>query len=152
PVTMAHERGAGAAGASAWLRRLCLTAALLPALAGTACADDAARALTASSDLRTFGDLMLGASEGACAAIYVPTVQIEHILQILPDTTDIVVATGASLTEQYWTDRFRASFERFSSRVTFHWFTDLPAEEMVKRALALPPRSAIYYPAVRVDV
>ncbi len=107
--------------------------------------------LIASSDVSTFSDLTLTANETACATTYDPAVQIDAILQVLPNTTDIVVATGASATEQFWTDAFRRSFQRFSSRVRFHWFTDLSAEDMVKRVTELPPRSAIYYPTIRVD-
>ena len=107
--------------------------------------------LIASSDVRTFSDLTLTANETACATTYDPAVQIDAILQVLPDTTDIVVATGGSATERFWTDAFRRSFQRFSSRVTFHWFTDLSAEEMLKRVTELPPRSVIYYPTIRVD-
>ena len=43
-----------------------------------------------------------------------PAAQIEHILRILPDTTDIAVATGASAAERFWTDMLRRSFARFS--------------------------------------
>ena len=107
--------------------------------------------LIASSDVRTFSDLALTANETACATTYDPAVQIDAILQVLPNTTDIVVATGGSATERFWTDAFRRSFQRFSSRVTFHWFTDLSAEEMLKRVTELPPRSVIYYPTIRVD-
>ena len=35
--------------------------------------------------------------------------------------------------------------------MTFEWFNKLSLNEMVERAAALPPRSAIYYPTVRVD-
>src|SRR5262249_40138762 len=90
-------------------------------------------------------------NETACATTYDPAVQIDDILRILPDTTDIVVATGGSPTERFWTDAFRSSFQRFSPRVTFHWFTVLSANEMVMRAAELPPRSVIYYPTVGVD-
>jgi signal transduction histidine kinase len=107
--------------------------------------------LIASSDVRTFSDLTLTANETACATTYDPAVQIDAILQVLPNTTDIVVATGGSATERFWTDAFRHSFQRFASRVTFHWFTDLSAEDMVKRVTELPPRSVIYYPTIRVD-
>ena len=107
--------------------------------------------LIASSDVRTFSDLTLTANETACATTYDPAVQIDAILQVLPNTTDIVVATGGSATERFWTDAFRRSFQRFSSRVTFHWFTDLSAEDMLKRVTELPPRSVIYYPTIRVD-
>ena len=107
--------------------------------------------LIASSDVSTFSDLTLTANETACATTYDPAVQIDAILQVLPNTTDIVVATGGSATERFWTDAFRRSFQRFASRVTFHWFTDLSAEEMLKRVAELPPRSVIYYPTIRVD-
>ena len=107
--------------------------------------------LIASSDVRTYSDLTLTAKETACPTTYDPAVHIDHILQILPDTTNIVVATGASPSERFWTDLFRRSLQRFSPRVTFEWFTNLSAEEMVKRVAELPPQSAIYYPTVRVD-
>jgi signal transduction histidine kinase len=107
--------------------------------------------LIASSDLRTFSDLTLTANDTACPTTYDPAVHIDHILQLLPETSDIVVATGASPSERFWTDLFRRSLQRFSSRVTFHWFTNLSADDMMKRLAELPPRSAIYYPTVRVD-
>ena len=108
--------------------------------------------LIASSDVRTYNDLALTAHETACPTIYDPVVHINHILQLLPDTTNIVVATGASPSERFWTDLFRRSLEGFSSRgVTFDWFTDLSADDMMNHVAKLPPHSAIYYPTVRVD-
>jgi hypothetical protein len=107
--------------------------------------------LIASTDVLTYSDFTLTANETACPTMYDPAVHIDHILQMLPDTTDIVVATGASPLERFWTVLFRRSFRRFSPHVTFEWFTNLSGEEMVKRVAELPPRSAIYYPTVRVD-
>jgi signal transduction histidine kinase len=108
--------------------------------------------LIASSDVRTYSDLPLTANETACPTIYDPVVHIDYILRALPDTTHIVVATGASPSERFWTDLFRRSLQRFSSRgVTFDWFTDLSADDMLERVAQLPPHSAIYYPTVRVD-
>jgi signal transduction histidine kinase len=107
--------------------------------------------LIASSDVRTFSDLTLTANDTACPTTYDPAVHIDHILRLLPDTTNIVVATGASPSERFWTDLFRLSLQRFSRNVTFHWFTNLSADDMVKRVAELPQRSAIYYPTVRVD-
>jgi signal transduction histidine kinase len=79
-------------------------------------------------------------------------VHIDHILRLLPDTTNIVVATGASPSERFWTDLFRHSLQHFSNRgVTFEWFTELSADEMLRRVAELPPHSAIYYPTIRVD-
>ena len=107
--------------------------------------------LIASSDVRTYSDLTLAANDTAVPTFFDPAVHIDHILQLLPDTTNIVVATGASPTEQFWTAQFRRSLQSFSSRVTFHWLTALSADDMVKLVAELPPRSAIYYPTICVD-
>jgi signal transduction histidine kinase len=111
----------------------------------------AAPLLVAASDARTFGEFDLGASGTACPVSFDPAAHIEHILQIMPDTTDIMVALGASATERFWTDTLRGLFARFAPRVKFHWITDLSAAAMVQAVAALPERSAIYYPTVRVD-
>ena len=108
--------------------------------------------LIATSDVRTYEDLALTANDTACPTIYDPTVHIEHILRLLPDTDHIVVAmTGASATEQFWNDLFQRALQRSSRRVTLEWFTHLAADDMVKRVAALPAHSAIFYPTIRVD-
>src|SRR6478609_8546415 len=108
--------------------------------------------LIATSDVRTYEDLALTAADTACPTIYDPTVHIDHILRLLPDTDHIVVAmTGASATEQFWNDLFQRALQRSSRRVTLEWFTHLAADDMVKRVAALPAHSAIFYPTIRVD-
>ena len=108
--------------------------------------------LIATSDVRTYEDLALTAADTACPTIYDPTVHIDHILRLLPDTDHIVVAmTGASATEQFWNDLFQHALQRSSRRVTLEWFTHLAADDMVKRVAALPAHSAIFYPTIRVD-
>src|SRR5258706_3752831 len=108
--------------------------------------------LIATSDVRTYEDLALTANDTACPTIYDPTVHIDHILRLLPDTDHIVVAmTGASATEQFWNELFQRALQRSSRRVTLEWFTHLAADDMVKRVAALPAHSAIFYPTIRVD-
>jgi signal transduction histidine kinase len=108
--------------------------------------------LIATSDVRTYEDLGLTANDTACPTTYDPTVHIDHILRLLPDTNHIVVAmSGASATEQFWNDLFQRALRRSSRRVTLEWFTKLAADDMVKRVAALPAHSAIYYPTIRVD-
>ncbi len=108
--------------------------------------------LIATSDVRTYDDLALTANDTACPTIYDPTVHIDHILRLLPDTNHIVVAmTGASATEQFWNELFQRALQRSSRRVTLEWFTHLAADDMVKRVAALPAHSAIFYPTIRVD-
>jgi signal transduction histidine kinase len=107
--------------------------------------------LIAGADERTFAGSTLTANETAVAVEINPSSDIENILQVLPDTTDIAVVIGDSPLERFWVAELRRSFQRFANRVTFHWLNELPAEEMVKHVVGLPPRSAIYYATVRVD-
>jgi PAS domain S-box-containing protein len=68
---------------------------------------------------------------------------VENILQIAPDTTNIVVILGATPLERYWTIQFRRAFERFTSRVRFTWLNDLPFDQTLELVSKLPPRSFI---------
>ncbi|MEJ0075295.1 MAG: ATP-binding protein [Alphaproteobacteria bacterium] len=107
--------------------------------------------LIAAADERTLSPDQLTANDTAVPVKINPSAVIDNILRILPETTDIAVAIGDSPLERFWLAEIQRSFQRFGTRVTFHWFNKLSADEMVKRALALPPRSAIYYATVRVD-
>ena len=108
--------------------------------------------LIAVSDTRTYEDLTLTANDTACPTTYDPSIHIDHILHLLPDTTHIVVAmTGASATEHFWENLFERVLQRVSHRVTLEWFTHLAADDMVKRVAALPAHSAVFYPTIRVD-
>ena len=107
--------------------------------------------LIAAVDERALSDSQLTAMDTILAVKVDPSQVIDNILQILPETTDIAVAMGDSPVERFWLAEIQRAFARFSTRVTFHWLEKLSAEEMVKRALTLPPRSAIYYATVRVD-
>jgi signal transduction histidine kinase len=68
---------------------------------------------------------------------------VEDILELKPDTTNIVVILGASPLERYWTTVFRQSFAPFNDRVTFTWVNDLTFDQMLQLAASLPPRSFI---------
>ncbi|MGB9366884.1 MAG: ATP-binding protein [Xanthobacteraceae bacterium] len=107
--------------------------------------------LIAAADERTFSADQLTANDTTVPVTIDPSVLMDNILQILPETTDIAVAIGDSPLERFWLTEMQRSFQRFETRVTFHWLNKLRAEDMVKRVLALPPRSAIYYATVRVD-
>jgi hypothetical protein len=76
---------------------------------------------------------------------------VGSILEVLPDTTHIAWAVGASPLERFWTEEFRRASQPFSARVSFEYFNDLRFEEMLKRVSELPPRSAIFYVDLRVD-
>jgi signal transduction histidine kinase len=76
---------------------------------------------------------------------------IANILRVLPDTTNVAVVIGDSPIEKYWLEQMRAEFQRFEGRVRFTWFNELSFEEMLMRAAALPPRSAIFFALLSVD-
>jgi len=76
---------------------------------------------------------------------------IEDILQVLPDTKNIVVILGASPFEQFWVAETRREFQPFANRVNFTWFNDLSLEEMQRRAAALSPHSVILFGTLIVD-
>jgi signal transduction histidine kinase len=76
---------------------------------------------------------------------------VENILQVLPETADIVVVIGNSPIEKFWTEQLRIAFRPFEGRVRFTWFNELSFEEMLKRAAVLPPRSAIFFALLSVD-
>jgi signal transduction histidine kinase len=107
--------------------------------------------LVAAADERTFADGELTRNDAIVPVTIDPSVQLDDILRILPQTTDVAVAIGDSPLERFWLTELQRSFERFGTRVTFHWLNKLPSEDMVKRVLALPPHSAIFYATVRVD-
>ncbi len=76
---------------------------------------------------------------------------IDHILNLLPDTTDILVVMGGSAHEKLWVEEFRREFQRFADRIRFTWLHELSLEEMRERVSDLPPNTAIFYGLVTVD-
>lgn len=70
---------------------------------------------------------------------------IEDILQLAPNTTNIVCVIGASPVEQYWKGAFQSEFARFTNRVGFTWLDDLSFVRMLQRVKTLPPRSFIFF-------
>jgi len=76
---------------------------------------------------------------------------IEHILRVLPDTTHIAWAIGASPLEKFWVEELRRASQPFTNRVTFEWFDELSFEDMLRRIAKLPPHSAVFFGDIRVD-
>ncbi len=76
---------------------------------------------------------------------------VEDILQLQPQTTNIVVVFGASALENFWVNECRREFQSFTNRVEFTWFNELPLEQILKRCAALPPHSFILHELFVVD-
>jgi signal transduction histidine kinase len=107
--------------------------------------------LITAADQMTFSERALTSNDATVPSTLDLPKLVQNILQVLPDTNNIVFVIGASPLERFWVEGMRQAFQPFVGRVTFEWFNDLSQEEMVKRAATRPPRSALFYASVRVD-
>ena len=76
---------------------------------------------------------------------------IENILQILPDTKNVMVVIGNSPNEKFWLQEMRRELKPFENRIAFTWTSDQSFNEILKHASELPPHSAIYWHGMLVD-
>jgi signal transduction histidine kinase len=68
---------------------------------------------------------------------------IAHILQLLPNTTNIAVVLGNSAFERFWLSEFQKEIEPFKNRINFIWLNELTLAETRNRVENLPPQSAV---------
>jgi signal transduction histidine kinase len=94
----------------------------------------------------------LTSNEAMVAVANDPRAIVDNILRVLPETTSVAVVIGNSPIEKYWLQQMGTEFQPFESRVSFTWFNELSFEEMLKRASTLPPKSAIFFGLLVVDV
>jgi signal transduction histidine kinase len=76
---------------------------------------------------------------------------VKNILQVLPNTRNVVVIVGTSPVEQFWREEIAREVRSLAGRVTFAWTDGLPFEEILKQAVALPPNTAIFWELMIVD-
>jgi PAS domain S-box-containing protein len=69
----------------------------------------------------------------------------ENILHLLPQTTEITIVVGNSPVERFWASELHRDSRRFENRVRITWFDGLTFPEMLARAAAMPPQSAIFW-------
>ena len=76
----------------------------------------------------------LGALLLSLAILVTPKVNlrgmVEDILQVQPQTTNIVVVFGASALERFWVNEFHRELQPFTNRVGFTWLNDLSWERV----------------------
>ena len=75
----------------------------------------------------------------------------ENILQVLPNTKDVIVVVGTSPIERFWKEAIAKEVEPLANRVKLSWTDDLSFEALLKHASALPPQSAIFWELMIVD-
>ena len=76
---------------------------------------------------------------------------IKNILQVLPDTKRVAVVVGASPVEQFWRKEIAREVKPLEGRLEFIWYDNLSFEDILKRAAALPPHSAMFWELMSVD-
>jgi signal transduction histidine kinase len=107
--------------------------------------------LITGTDLRFVEAAKLTANDTVVPSTLDLTQLIENILQILPDTTNVALAIGASPLERAWAEELRRSWQPFANRVTFEWLNELSLEDMIRQVARRPRNGAIFYAGVRVD-
>ena len=76
---------------------------------------------------------------------------IEDILQLQPDTTNIVAVFGVSSLDQFWAGEFRREWGAFTNRLGITWLDTLSLQQIQERVRKLPPRSFIVVPMLVLD-
>jgi signal transduction histidine kinase len=76
---------------------------------------------------------------------------MENILQVLPNTKDVIVVVGTSPIEKFWKEAIAKEVEPLANRIKFLWTDHLSFEALLKHASALPPQSAIFWELMIVD-
>ena len=75
----------------------------------------------------------------------------ENILQVLPDTKDVIVVVGSSPIEKFWKEAIGKQAAPLTNRIKLSWTDELPFEELLKQVSALPPHTAIFWELMIVD-
>ena len=75
----------------------------------------------------------------------------ENILQVLPDTKDVIVVVGTSPIEKFWKEAIGKEVEPLANRIKLSWTDELSFEALLKKASALPPHTAIFWELMIVD-
>jgi signal transduction histidine kinase len=75
----------------------------------------------------------------------------ENILQVLPDTKNVIVVVGTSPIEKFWKEAIGKEVEPLADRIKVSWTDELSFEALLKQASALPPHTAIFWELMIVD-
>lgn len=76
---------------------------------------------------------------------------VENILQVLPNTKDVIVVVGTSPIEKFWKEAIAKEVEPLANRIKLSWTDELSFEELLRQASALPPQTAIFWELMIVD-
>jgi signal transduction histidine kinase len=107
--------------------------------------------LFAALDARVVNDEALTANDAVVAVSTDVHGIIDTILRVLPSVNTIAVVIGNSPIEKFWVKELHQVTRPFENRINFIFLHELSLEDMLIRAAALPPRSAIFFGDFVVD-
>ncbi|MCU0223516.1 MAG: PAS domain-containing protein [Acidobacteria bacterium] len=108
--------------------------------------------LIAGADRRLLEPQALTPDDAAVATRLDLAGAFANILQLFPQTTEVVGILGRSPLEQYWVEELRREFQPFADRVRLTFWDDLPYQAILERAAELPAGTAIFYGFYVTDV
>lgn len=76
---------------------------------------------------------------------------LENILQVLPDTKNVIVVIGTSPIEKFWKEAIGKEAKPLANRIKLSWTDELSFEALLKQARELPPHTAIFWELMIVD-
>lgn len=76
---------------------------------------------------------------------------IEHCLDLLPDTKEIYVVAGNALLDKRTAEKFKDDTKGLRKRASFQYLVGLGVEETMARVKELPPHAIVYYLSYSLD-
>ena len=108
--------------------------------------------LFASVDERWLRGAPLGENETAVTVVNDYPRLVDDILQVLPETRQVLMVTGSGSMGRFWRRELESEFARFQGRVEFVWSDELSLSDVLQRCASLPSHSAIVYLSFGTDV
>ncbi len=93
----------------------------------------------------------LGENDTVVSVSHDFSASFENILRVLPETKKIIVVIGTSPNERFWLGEIRKDMPPFENRVEFSWTDNIPFQDFLVTASALPPHTALFWGLMNVD-
>lgn len=74
-----------------------------------------------------------------------PTLVLNNILSLLPETTTVAIVLGDSPAERFWVEEIRKEFAQFENRVKFLWLNKLTLPQIRERVATLRTGTVVLF-------
>jgi signal transduction histidine kinase len=107
--------------------------------------------LLTAVDVRHLNPFSLDTNTTAVGSQFDGPALMDHVLQVLPGTTNIAVVLGGSALEGFWRQDLEREWAGFTNRLGFTWLNQYSLEGMREKVGHLPPHTVIFYFSMFVD-